>query len=250
MKPGPVIAAVRKLAGDNLDTYLCVDVETSGLSTARDYVLQIGHCAVKNGQVVDRQSFFLDWRRAKIDRAVLDWLQQRVYVTELNMTGKGSPKPINWELLCREGVDPVEALSLYRDWFREMGKMPLVLHNGWAYDTKILAGHFLQFLPEPDYWFDDNTVIDTGSLLKASQTGVLPKEGETLEAYGVRASREGGNKVRWSLHDFAVPYFNLAERHHFDRRQAHDAQHDAWVTHLLLQELIQLGAHEQQVSGH
>lgn len=238
MNPGPVLDAIKKMSGSDLKTYLCVDVETSGLSTARDYIIQIGHCAVRNGEIVDRRGFYLDWRRGPVDKAVVEWIKQRVGITELNMLGRGARRPIGWDLLCREGGDPIEILSLYRDWFRDLGQTPIVMHNAWGYDAKIIGGHFLQFLPPPDFWFDESVVIDTGAILRASQTGVLPQAGESLAQFCVRACHSGPKGSKWSLYEFAVPFFELQKVAGFDQTGAHDAAHDSWVTTLVFQELI------------
>jgi DNA polymerase III epsilon subunit-like protein len=240
----PLFAEMRRVFGEIPDTYLVVDLETSGFEPERDYILQIGHCLVVDRQVVDRQAFLLDWTQVNDVRVDTGWLESRIEETGAQIRAQGKTFHTTWERLLTEGVEARSVLADYCSWINEIRarRMFFVMHNG-AFDTAFFNHSFHRFLtpllPGVDRCdhFTEHNVFDTGTILKAAQLPELPRAGETLRAFSRRVAGVRRKGVRWSLNEYAVPLFGLDKKYGLTAAQAHDAGYDAYVTHLLFEEL-------------
>lgn len=254
----PLFARMKEVFGCVPENYLVVDLETSGFDPTKDVILQVGHCVVKDRQVVDRGSFLLDWTQGRGPRwhnhagtqqpqagPDLAWLQARVAETEKQIRAQGKQFHTTWERLCAEGHNPWDILEEYRTWFKEVSGNGwfLLTHNGYAFDIKFFDNHFDRFLNRPGKHFDCS-IFDTGAILKAAQLPTLPHAGETPETFARRVASVRRKGLRWSLSEYAVPRFGLEKKHDLDPLQAHDAGYDAYVTHLLFEHLRELSEAE------
>lgn len=246
------------------DTYVCIDIETSGVRTRQSKILQIGHCVVVDRKVVDRDSFYLDWTkstdRTGMTEATLKELQSEIAATGAAIRSGGKAFHTDWSKLLVEGQDPYQVIRDYARWVLEMKdeKTFMLMHNGYSFDCQFLSMAFSKLAADmapkfalpmfvkgggTDYshldafWFPDNAVLDTGIILKASQSERLPLPGETLRAFSKRVSREVRRGLYWSLNEFAVPFFKLAEKYDLSAEKAHDAGYDTFVCHCLFEEM-------------
>jgi DNA polymerase III epsilon subunit-like protein len=224
--------------------YLVLDTETTGVVFGDDLIWQIGHCFVRNSLPVDRGNVLLDWTRHP--RVQQNWLRQRIEATrrhvEYDKDGRPTGKKfhITYERMRDEGVSPEPILQEYLAWFEELheDQVFFVAHNGYHFDAEMLTSHFWRFLGKR-WGFDDGELMDTGMVLKAAQSSLVPWTGETLQDFSRRAYSQRLRGVRWALDQYAVPKFGLDKKYGLDMSQAHDAGFDAYVTHLLFQEFVE-----------
>ena len=194
-------------------TYLAFDVETASFSPDSQ-ILQIGHCYVEDGVVLDRQSYFLDWR-SLLSTEQLAELELRVNTYEANTLKAGGVFHHTWAAVCA-GASPRDVLPPYVRWFGALAAtgVPVVTHNGTAFDL-VLMRHNAAILGEP--WVEPRHV-DVGQLLRLSQPG----------------------RAKWSLHKFAAVVFGFDQE--VSPQNFHHAGWDAYLTHLLYAKLSSLVA--------
>jgi DNA polymerase III epsilon subunit-like protein len=218
------------------DHYLVIDVETSGLDTSEDLILQIGWCEVWDRKVHDNGGVVLDWTRHRYTNQA--WLESKLNRTRRIMESKGSR--YHWTpAVLSQGIDPIQALA---DLFAHMNRpdiLCLVGHNAWGYDARIIESQFRRFLYQ-ECEFDPHSLWDTGAFEKASQLGTLPKPGENLATFCKRVLAFPKKGIKWSLSDHCVERYKLRERHSLDTSRAHTAPYDALVTSLLLETFREL----------
>lgn len=250
-----LFARLRQVFGSVPDDYLVIDVETSGLSST-DFILQIGHCVVKDRRVVNRDSFFLNWasrpdlilrhygetNSEATNEDAVRWLSDRVTATGEQIRNHGRQFHTPWERVVNEGVDPEHTLRDYIKWFHEVNNDHrfLLMHNGYHFDCKMFDGQVRSCLDDHQTLlpvFRDDNIFDTGALLKAAQLPMFPEANDTLESFCRRVCNVRRKGVRWSLNEYAVPLFGLSAKHKLSSELAHDAGFDAYVCHLLFEEL-------------
>lgn len=229
------------------DTYVVLDIETSGLAPHYDKILQIGHCLVIDRVAVDRRSVLLDWTKARDRTKVydddIDKLKESIEVVRKAVTDKGKPFHTTWDRLRVEGEDPYKALREYAEWVREIVENGwfLVMHNGYHFDCKFLENAFKEYAPDlapkGGVWFPDNAVFDTGVIMKAAQIDLVPRYQETLKQFSMRVTSERRKGVYWSLNEYSVPKLGLDKKYNLQAEKAHDAEYDCYVCHLLFEEL-------------
>ena len=234
--------SLKKTCGRIPENYLAVDIETSGFG-GQCNILQIGHCLVEGGKVIDRNAFLLDWRQATITTPSrhVQWmktLREDVDKLEAEMRSKGRHFHTTWDRLCQDGCDPIVILREYHDWFSELKdrKWFILMHNGYAFDCRFFHGHFKAFL-DVDWDFGDNTIIDTGAVFKAAQLNMFANPGESLRDFSGRVLQVRAKGVRWSLNDYVVPTMKLDSKYQLNKESAHDAGYDSYVAHLMFEEL-------------
>ena len=259
-----MFAALARNHGTLPETYVCIDIETSGMNTRHDHILQIGHCLVVNRKVEDRQAIFLDWSksmdRTEMTKDELAALESRTKETVKRIREKGKACHTDWDRLLTEGQDPYTTLRDYAKFVLELkaDKAFMVMHNGYHFDCRFLSTAFSKYAGDlapkfslpvfigptgtdywamDSFWFPDNSVLDTGVLLKAAQINYVPKPNETLRSFATRVCRIPRKGVFWSLNEYAVPHFGLDKKYNLSAEKAHDAGYDSYCCHLLLEEL-------------
>jgi DNA polymerase III epsilon subunit-like protein len=207
--------------GDLPDSYLVIDVETSGLSPNKNCIVQAGACPVINRQVNVDDSFSLLIKRPP---GTMD-------------PGATKVTGITDEMLAEKGVDPVTALRNMHDLFttyREKGYM-FVGHNVAGFDVPFFENDFRRV--GIDWKFEPHEVIDTGALVKAARLAVTVQERETLRDFCMRVCSIRAKGIYWALDRYCVPTFRMDKRFAVDTAAAHDAGYDCWVTALLFEDL-------------
>lgn len=217
------------------ESYIVLDVETSGLDVKRDYIVQFGHLVVENRVARKPVETVLDWTRC--DKASHGDVRQRLAEMEHYFKTRQREAKFSFAGIAREGVDPVEVLRIYHELFKQHQDAGcfFLTHNGIRYDTQIVASHFKRFLGV-DFTFDPSCMIDTGLLEKASQLNLLKHPSETLGQFYRHVANEYGKGVYWALDSHCVPKYKLVEKYGLDMRNAHCAGFDCYATHLLMEE--------------
>ena len=219
--------------------YTSFDTETSGFNRSKDLIVEWGHCMVRDCKVTDRINIAVNWFGSGL--VPDEWVEQRLLqVARKIKVNTGRTTHITAEYLRKKGVPVNEALP----WIHEIlstlldqGEM-LVSHNGWNYDVSMLENHFRDFL-EDEFVFPDNQMFDTGAIEKASQVeddiNFRPQPGETMKAYFKRVAYRPAKGIKWNL-DMCVEKYRLVERYGVDPNATHQAGHDAWLLHFLMEE--------------
>lgn len=223
------------------DSYICIDTEFTGSSQENDLVLEIGHVMVENNEVIDSNSFILNWYKMDVDQG---WLSYKLN-NMLNIIGEG------WRLLPSvvkdQGHDPLEVLRFYYELFDvcKRRELPFVAQNGiWA-DEKMLRSNFNRYLNKT-FSFPVSNYFDTGLIFKANRTlepggpfsqyrGIaLPVGGETLKDYFLRIAGVKIAGLKWNMATI-LQFYGLNEKHAIDKSKLHGAAYDAMCVHHIMQ---------------
>ena len=228
------------------ESYLCLDLEYTGWSAEKDLVWEIGHVLVEDRMVTDRLSVILDWTRH--DVIPQRWLRDAIARSNARMAAAGKDNHLTWELL-QTGIHPDEALKFCYQLIRKAQQRELcfVGHNIYSTDERMLKAHFEGFLSKEFHW-EDNDAFDTGGIekaslameqgkgdLKARKTWWLPEPGDTLRSYFHRVCHYPAKGIKWNLSD-AIDRYGLIAKNNLDMRQAHRADFDAYLSHLLMEQ--------------
>lgn len=212
----------RCIAGKLPDSYLVLDIETTGFSwKSGDVVVQLGYAAVRDRQVVDSGGFYLDPGEREMSAGAAE-------VTGLEtdfLRSVGLKREAAYQQL-------LPLLQLYRS-----GRCMFVGHNFQKFDGPFLDHEFSE--AGIDFQFVPGEVIDTGMFFKAASLNTLPAVDETLSDFFYRIA-ETRSRVKWNL-AYAIQHFEVDKRADIDLSKAHDAGVDCRLTHLLLEELRKLG---------
>jgi DNA polymerase III alpha subunit (gram-positive type) len=226
--------------------YTCFDTETSGFNRKKDLIIEWGHCIVRDRKVTDKINIAINWFGSGLLGPNTDeWVERRLLEVARNISvNAGRTTHLTARYLREKGVPVDEALP----WIHEIlctltdqGEM-LVSHNGWNYDVAILQNHFRDFVGD-DFVFPDNQMFDTGAIEKASQVeddiNFRPAPGETMREYFSRVAYRPAKGIKWNL-DLCVEKYRLVERHGVPANATHQAGHDAWLLHFLMEEFREL----------
>jgi DNA polymerase III epsilon subunit-like protein len=226
--------------------YMVFDVETTGLSPSKDLVTQVGYCIVEECKAVACGSTILDWTRSpRVDQ---DWLRSRLATTKWQMETKGKPCHMTYERLREEGCNPLQVLDMYVAMLREAkARGDHYMGHNTFFDIPMLEGHFDDF--GPSFTLDKSIVIDTGVMEKAHQLNVFPNQGESIQDFFRRIRRKRTPGIYWSLDSFCIPKYQLDTKHNLDVKQAHDAEFDCVVTHLLFEQFRELSVNEVDIGS-
>jgi DNA polymerase III epsilon subunit-like protein len=230
---------IKETPGD----YLVVDLETTGVDLAKDLIVQIGHCLVRDNRIIDNGSVVLDWHRVPLIEPA--WLEERMVQTRnyVEYDKEGQPTGRRYRFtpqrLRTVGVDPPEVLRFYMEWLLELRQQGyfFIAHNGFHFDCALLERHFARLFESP-FRFEDREVFDTGMVVKAFQAGLYFHPGESPRDFANRVRPLRLKGIRWALDSFCVPYFKLDEKYQMDTNDSHEACWDVRATHLLFQELL------------
>jgi DNA polymerase III epsilon subunit-like protein len=224
------------------ENYCAIDTETTGYNVrgqagfrveCPDIVFEIGHCLVRDRQVVDRMSVLIDWtgRTYPPDR----WLRERLHHLDGVMQRK-----FTYDRLRRDGVKPEEALGFYADFLRTLRERQvlMVTHNGYGFDEHALAGVFALSGVWPGFSFDGNWMLDTHAVERANQMldhrAVHPVLGDTLRSYCTRVASLRRKGLHSNLDTHCYQKYDFAGRG-VSRRDMHGAETDAYCLHLLME---------------
>ena len=212
-------AVAERCPGGKLpDTYLVIDLETTGLPDhgREEYVTQFGYAAVTDRQLADSHASLL--------KTPPGWIHPEAS----RVTG------ITDEMIQRDGEDPAafyEKLIKLFELFR--GRSMFVGHNIQNFDRPFLEADFKHH--GHDFEFGESESIDTGMLFKASQLFVSPADNETLGQFYRRVGNVR-SRVKWNL-AFAIRRLGLDMKFGLDLSKAHNAAEDCRFTHFLFEEL-------------
>ncbi len=227
------------------DTYFCFDTETSGFNQEKDVILEIGHCLVENGKVVDRGSYPIDWRGHSIVQE--EWLRQKISYISDEMRKQGKVFHCTWDYLCANGTKPNKVFAFYMRFFADLmaNGCAFAGHN-LAFDEGMFAhnavgfGYAIDFaLPEDKFW-------DTHAIEKVNQMAgdvrALPRQAETLRDYFTRVGR-GFSRIKSNLDRHCFTKYKFAEKG-LKLGDCHGASADAFMVHLLMEEFrVQASLH-------
>lgn len=223
------------------DSYLSIDLETSGFDRSKDVILEVGHVLRVRGRIESEMQTVLDWTDHPIvSRA---WLEQRLNRQRQNLELAGKHFPFTIELLQREGRPPEEVMRFYADFLATLidGPTFFVGHNIIEFDEPMLEANLVGFgIVQSEFSFGDR-IIDTMSLEKANRVfaggagWVCPKASEDLRTWSrrVRYAHTGGLKYNLT---YCVETYKLAEKYGFDPKDMHRSLLDARVVGWLMEE--------------
>ena len=234
-----VKALYERLGGELPTDYCCIDLETSGFSRKDDLILEMGHCLVYDSKIETRYNIALNW--VDYDDVPNAWLESRLSRLKKVMTEEGKSWHIDMDYLSK-GMDPVKALKFYHEYITTLieNETFLVLHNGFTFDEPFMQASFADFLGEKDFSLGNDHVMDTSALVKASQlteeAGIAPQSNENTRQYFQRIHGRRRKGVYSNL-KFCVERFRLKEKYDLDTALLHSAGYDAYVCHLLVEEI-------------
>ncbi len=222
------------------DTYLVLDVETTGFSRSLDFIIDAGWAVVKDNQIVNQTSLLLDWSR--IPNVDHYHIQSQLRRQAADYAKIGRPHYYPWERLCAEGEHPLEVLHAYAQLIYEhiMNSNSMIVGHGlWRFDRGVIDSHTTRFLQGYLLPWQMHTIFDTGLLEKAAQTGRSPYPTETLDEW-LKRTNNANAKVKWNLEHHCVPKYKLIDRYQVDMRLMHTAGFDCVLIHYLLDTYRQL----------
>ncbi len=234
----------KKTFGPLPDDYLVFDLETSGLDSDRDVILQIGWCRVLNRKVKENKAIVLNWQ-SYLEPAELEILRGRLAYTSDSMHRRGLG--YNWSIdrINREGVDPKTG---FVEFAKYLSRSPILIgHHCWKHDLPFVD-KCSRRLTRMGVGIPDTRMLDTFALVKSAQSGAFPLPTDTYKSFSKRAVSAGGNKYRGALDKFCVPALHLDAKYGVNTSTMHDAAVDSLVTHYVVEELRLLMFPDKQES--
>lgn len=168
------------------NSYIVWDLETSGLDKTTGKILEIGCLKIKNGEVVDRRSWFLN-----------HGIEIPLEITKINGITK--------EMIATQGIDPKDALEEF--YIMAVSAAAHITHNGMRFDIEWLAYHVVQTLD----WTEERrrilveqlycNALDTAVFVKAQKLGMRRGWNESFKEWSDRVmnTRTPGLKYNLSL---------------------------------------------------
>ena len=210
--------------------YMVIDLETTGLDSDRDRVLQLGLCVVNQGRT--RTFVGSDGRRRPFLSQYFRVPPEAITLESIAVNG------ITNDIIQRYGVEPRAALEKLQSLLQtaRRNNWALVGHNLIRFDLPFLLVEAESLGVRLN--FADMPVVDTGMIVKACQLADHPPRAPVSRYFREIADlpRRG---VYYSLDRTCVPEFGL-DKKGVIARSIHDAGYDCWVTHLLFQELVRM----------
>ena len=214
------------------ERYMVIDLETTGLDSGKDHILQLGLCIVNQNRI--RTFVGSDGRRRPFLSQYFRVSPSAITLESIAVNG------ITNDIVQRYGVEPRAALEKFQSLLQtaRRNNWALVGHNLVRFDLPFLLveaeslGVQLNLAEMP--------VVDTGMIVKACQLSDHPPSAPIGRYFREIADlpRPG---VLYSLDRVCVAEFDLDTKG-VDPRHMHDAGYDCWVTHLLFQELIRMAS--------
>ena len=192
----------------SIQSYLVFDFETSGLEHRSDRIIQVGLCQVSDGEVGDRHSWLVH-QDVRIDPEAT-----RIH-------------GLTAEDLRARGIPPQESLTRL---FEAMRSAPVCMgHNIHRFDVKFMRaeGRRLGIVPPEACDF-----IDTAALFKGWKLGMPKGPHESHQDYAHRVLSIRAPGLKFSV-DACVRALGIK----VDARGLHNADQDAYLTHLIFHAL-------------
>ena len=230
--------------------YLVIDLETSGLSPADNFIWSVGLLAVLDGQpqTTMGEDFYLSHPPAMLKTATFEINRRKANAqgitadrATLNERTKDGQYYIAEEAFVKEvtekGKDPKEVLQHVADMIN------MFTDNKWPSAGANYVKFDFAFL---NYWFNYYSIkcdlprerlIDTGILIKAAQLRRNQAAHESCKEFYVRVAAERAKGVFFSV-DWCCKYFGLVEKLGLDMTKAHGAGFDCYITNLVLKEMV------------
>ena len=191
-----------------IHSYVVFDFETTGLDPQSDHIIQVGLCTVKSNDQVTEDGWLVN---------------QNITVPSEATAIHG----IDTDAIRSRGLQPKESLTKLLVALREA---PICVgHNIHRFDVPFLIKECrrLEMIPP-----DTDNFIDTAVLFKGWKLGMPKRSDETFKCYSERAL-----SIRMPGLLFSVPACLMELRFQADSSKAHDASHDAYMTHLIFHHL-------------
>lgn len=216
--------------------YVAYDLETTGLSIDEDLPWQIGICEYVPAQACRFVNYLVNW----FDHPAVNpvWLNHRIADHTAHMVQIGKPTHCSVDRLLT-GRDPRDVLRLVVELFQRSQRdgIPIVGHNIVRFDNNMLETVVRKYAGSK-LTLDPELLIDTGALVKAAQTGTMPKLNESIGAYCKRVLTQVYAPGKYySLDRFCVSAYHLDVLYGIDPARMHSAGYDAMVSAVLLEEL-------------
>lgn len=224
--------------------YLVFDLETSGSNLHTDVIAQFAYALVDAGVVQCELAVTLNWADAGFhnprdldDR--FDRIRRHIEVDE-DGRPTGETFPLSVAKMRRDGVPPLPALAALSELLLDCraGRVPFVTHCGLKFDRPMLEAALAGFPGDRAFRFRDDEIYDTGAMEKGSQTGDTPFPAEPLGEFLRRVlhkRRDGAGRVKYALHRWCGPRYELPRRYGLDPATAHDALVDCRATYRLFE---------------
>ena len=191
-----------------MHSYVVFDIETTGLDPHRDRIIQVGLCAVTDGQVADRRGWLVNQ-----DIEIPEEARRIHGITTADIRARGIPPH---ESLCRL--------------FEAMAAAPACVgHNIHQFDILFLLAECRRLaIPAPD--FRDH--VDTAALFKGWKLNMPRQPDEDFEKYTRRVLGIRAPGLKYSI-SACLEALGIQA----DPSQLHDAGGDAFATHMIFQAL-------------
>lgn len=185
------------------DSYLVIDTETTGLNPLQDKIVQWGWCRVKDRVATDRGSFIINHEGLEIpDEA------SRCH-------------GIDTMLMRRSG------LSQFLGYMAILGmcriSVPKVGHNIHRFDCLFVREIFPSV--------DSTEWVDTAAIYKGQKLGLEKDPTQSWQGYSLDVLERRVKGLKYSVGHVAQEYGIVVDE------KLHDAQADAYYTHLILEKM-------------
>lgn len=233
--PGPIPWLLSRLNG-RPTSYLCLDLETTGLSL-ESFIVAIGHCTVVDGQALTYDHRILNW----VNYPGVDMRQLEDNIDRCRAGMGDRFHGIDMARMQQVGEDPVVVLSDYLQLIERTKAAGLRFagHSVLQFDKPRIEYAFSTWLNLP-FRFPENAFIDTAALVKGSKAGIMPQSHEDLDAYFLRVMQTRRKGIYFKLDSDCVREYDLARKCDLDLTQAHkDPGFDCFLSHLLLQAMLE-----------
>lgn len=206
------------------ESYLVVDIETTGFSPVRDYIVQFGIVHVEGCEVVSKLSFLV-----QIPPGSMNEKATEVHgLTEEMCNTQGVPRKDAIYSIC----------NTLTQWVGSRADPVFIGHNAYKFDFPFMQGEF-ERAGLPRFDLSSCRIIDTGAIVKAEQIGTYPllEHGETLYEFNDRVLNLRIKGVKWALGEYCMNRFRLQEKMASEGIKTHDATSDCMLTHWVFEKL-------------
>lgn len=228
----------RKYVAEWPRSYMCLDTEFDSMNSKEGLIWEIGHAIVRDGVVVSRGNYVLNWYETGLfDAGYLDGRLADI-ARRVGFDWRLTPQVVK-----QEGGNAVKILKFYKKLFDSWASAdgPFVLQNGQNADEVLFDGNFRRFLSS-SFVFPEHTYFDVGCLFKAFQAWQNPQQFggyqpsfrptglDTPKSYYRRVSGVRAKGLKWKL-GLMVDTFSLQEKHGSGPANYHNALYDAECLH-------------------
>ena len=210
------------------DTYLVLDIETTGFRPTEDFVLQVGWLFCRNGKIVSNSAVFV-----ATPEDVLHAYDVGDYVTKQISEGNdGYVKSADVRNFGHSASDVFENLKQLCANVMAIPGACIVGHNFCDFDMPFIECFARKNGVE--LTFDRNRLFDTGCFFKAHKLGV-EWDGERFESVydwfiWIKSIRKRG--LKWAVH-VCLKDLKLDQKYNLDTAATHDAGFDALCEHYI-----------------